>query len=329
MAAVLKDEKGIALILTITLIGLIVILTLQFSKSIRAGLYETSNFDDGIRLGAIAKSGFNCALAILSEDDADVDSLNDDWAEYLNKQSALSAGMFDNGGMFTVEVADLAGKIQLNRLIYTAGEQKGEYNEKQKELLTRFLRLAVFNLEEEEVNDIIDAIKDWMDEDDETTNFGAEDSYYQSLDSPYSCRNAAIGSVEELLLVKGVTAELFYGTEGNIGISSYLTVQGDGKININTADPLVLEALSEDLDTTMINEMEEYRNNDKNNLDKIDWYKTALGTSEDFIDPALITTKSSYFEITSTGIRDTGTKGIKSIVRRSGKTFIALSWKTF
>ena len=328
MAVIPKDEKGIALILTITLIGLIVILTMQFSKSIRSGLYETANFDDGIRLGAIAKSGFNCAMAVLYEDGADVDSLNDDWAS-LNQYSSYSAALFDNGGRFETQVADLAGKIQINRLIINTGEKKGEYNEKQKELLIRLLKLPAFNLEEDQANDILDAIKDWIDEDDKTTSFGAEDSYYQSLERPYSCRNATFESLDELLLVKGITSELFYGTDDTPGILDYLTVQGDGRININTADPLVLEALSDDLDSTMVGEMVEYRGNDKNDLDKPDWYKSALGTSEDYIDATLITTKSSYFEITSRGVRDERIKGVTGVVRRSGKTITVLSWQMF
>jgi general secretion pathway protein K len=328
MAVIPKDEKGVALILTITLIGLIVILTMQFSKSIRSGLYETANFDDGIRLGAIAKSGFNCAMAVLYEDGTDVDSLNDDWAS-LNQYSSYSSALFDSGGRFEIQIADLAGKIQINRLIIITGEKKGEYNEKQKELLTRFLRLPAFNLEEDKVKDILDSIKDWMDEDDETTGFGAEESYYQSLEHPYSCRNAPFESIDELLLVKGITSELFYGTDEIPGISDYLTVQGDGRININTADPLVLAALSDDLDSTMIEEMVGYRSNDKNDLVKSDWYKSALGTSEDYIDSTLITTKSSYFEITSRGVRDDRSKGITGVVRRSGKTLTVLSWQMF
>lgn len=336
MALSLKDEKGIALILTITLIGLIVILTLQFSKSIRTGLYEMINFDDGIKLGTIAKSGFNCVLAVLQKDGSGVDSLQDDWAKLNQSEISLYSSMlFDNDGMFQLDVTDLAGKVQINRLINLTGEQKGEYNEKQKTILENLLKLKMsdFDLEEEDVEDILDAIKDWIDEDDEVTGFGAEDSYYQSLDHPYSCRNAPFESIYELLLVKGITPELFYGTDDGTeripGISAYLTIYGDGKININTADDIVLQALSEDLDESLIEEMDDYRRDENNDLSNPDWYKTALGTSGDYIDPTLITTKSSFFEITSVGARDTGSRGIRGVVRRSGETLTVLSWNTF
>ena len=83
---------------------------------------------------------------------------------------------------------------------------------------------------------------------------------------PYSCRNAPFKSLEELLLVKGITPELFYGKDEIPGIRNYLTIQGDGAVNINTADPVVLEALSDDLDSSMIEEMVAYRNDEKNDL---------------------------------------------------------------
>jgi general secretion pathway protein K len=323
MAVIPKDEKGVALILTITLVGLIVILTLQFSKSIRTGLYETVNFVDEIKLGAIAKSGFNCGLAVLFEDDPKEDSFRDTWAS-LKDYSSYSTALFDNEGRFETEIIDLAGKIQVNRLI----NQDGEYNVKQKEILTRLLGTSGFLLEPDEAEDILDAIKDWIDEDNEPTRFGAEDSYYQSLDHPYSCRNAPLDSVDELLLIKGITRELLYGTEETTGLSAYLTVHGDEKININTADPLVLAALSEDLDSVMIKEMVDYRDDEKNDLNNPDWYKSALGTNETIIDPDLITTKSEYFEIRSKGLNGSRSKEIKAAVKRKGKSLTVLSWKT-
>lgn len=57
-----------------------------------------------------------------------------------------------------------------------------------------------------------DSILDWIDADDEAREFGAEADYYQRLDKPYSPRNALPESLEELLFVKGVHRDAFYGT---------------------------------------------------------------------------------------------------------------------
>jgi len=323
MAIDLREDKGIALILTITIIGLIVLLSLQFSRSIRTGLYETTNLDDTIRLETIAKSGFNCGLAALFEDNPNEDSFHDIWAS-SKENSLISAMLFDNDGMFQLEIIDLAGKIPINRLI----NQDGKYNTKEKEILTRLLSMPRFNLEQDKVEDIVDSIKDWIDKDDESTRFVAENSYYQTLDRPYSCRNAPLESLEELLLVKGITRELFYGTDDVSGISNYLTIHGDGKININTADPVVLKALSEDIDDDMVNEMVAYRDDEKNDLNSPEWYKIALGTNEPIIEPDLITIKSEYFEIRSKGIDGSRSREIHATVKRKGKSLTVLSWKT-
>ncbi|MDR0338089.1 MAG: general secretion pathway protein GspK, partial [Planctomycetaceae bacterium] len=63
--------------------------------------------------------------------------------------------------------------------------------------------------------EIADAILDWMDEDDEPREFGAENDYYAELDPPYYARNAIPDSLDELLLVKGVTPKLLYGIDWN------------------------------------------------------------------------------------------------------------------
>ena len=63
--------------------------------------------------------------------------------------------------------------------------------------------------------DIADAIMDWIDDDDETREFGAEFDYYQSLGSPYEPNNGPFNTVEELLLVRGVMPELLFGADIN------------------------------------------------------------------------------------------------------------------
>src|SRR5262249_46209370 len=121
--------------------------------------------------------------------------------------------------------------------------------------------------------DIVNSILDWIDPDDEPRANGAEDDYYQSLTPPYHCKNAALDSLEELLLVKGVTAQLLFGDDVNRtglddqgnpvadqGWAAYLTVhsrernldsQGNPRIYVNSSD---LNQLYTDLSTALGNE---------------------------------------------------------------------------
>jgi type II secretory pathway component PulK len=62
---------------------------------------------------------------------------------------------------------------------------------------------------------IADAILDWMDTDDEPREFGAESESYAGLYPPYAPANAPFQTVEELLLVQGVTPQLLYGADVN------------------------------------------------------------------------------------------------------------------
>lgn len=135
---------------------------------------------------------------------------------------------------------------------------------------------------------IADALLDWMDEDDDPRECGAEYDYYELLDPPYYPKNAVPDSIDELLLVEGITPRLLYGIDWNrngiwdigepdpgtledefdvydeslnLGLSAYLTVDSresmltpDGlslKINVNSED---LDTLREDLLEVLENE---------------------------------------------------------------------------
>lgn len=64
-------------------------------------------------------------------------------------------------------------------------------------------------------NELVDALIDWLDEDDTPRPGGAESAYYAGLNPPYGPRNGKLGSVEELLLIKGFTPALLYGEDMN------------------------------------------------------------------------------------------------------------------
>ena len=323
MIRYLGDNRGMALILTILIISLIVALTLQFNISMRSNLQAAANLSDGIKLGCTARSGFNYALAVLFEDASkgSVDSLRELWAD-SKTISENSTSLFDEDRFF-VDIVDHSGRIQINQLI----DKDGKYNDSQKQILRRFFNSPEFDLEPEKVENIVDAIKDWIDPDNECTRFGAENTHYQTLDKPYTCKNAPIEFMEELLFVKGITKELFYGSAEKPGIFGYLSPHGNGRININTADPLVLRALSDQIDQDLAEDMVAYCEDEDNDLSDPGWYKKVHGMSHVTIDPALLTTSSEYFEITSEGLKRAMSKRIRGVVERKEGTLKILSWR--
>ena len=96
----------------------------------------------------------------------------------------------------------------------------------------------------EDADIIVDSVMDWKDPDDLHRVHGAESDYYTSLPTPYKAKNANFDTLEELLLVKGISPEILYGTGGKKGLIDFLTVNSKmAQININAAPKEVLQAI--------------------------------------------------------------------------------------
>lgn len=319
---ILLNDRGVALVLVILMISIIIAITLHLNISSRSEIYEAANLGDSIRATCAAKSGFYIVETLLADDTNNMDSLNEDWAK-LESVSAGSGTLFD-GEYFRLNIEDESGKILINNLI----TKENKYNDGIKKLLTGLLSLPEFDLDEQQVRDIVDAVKDWMDEDNEVTGFGAENMYYEGLEEPYACKNAPLDCIEELLMIKGITEDLYYGTGETPGIAKYLTLHGKGKININTAPNLILKALSDEITDEMVSNMDEFRRDEENNLSEPTWYKNIPGMAGITIDPE-ITTRSNTFKITSTGYLNDIRKKVTGVIERNidSKTIKILSWK--
>jgi len=111
---------------------------------------------------------------------------------------------------------DESTRLNLNALILADAQQKNGGRE---------LLMALPGMTEQ----IADAILDWIDEDDEPREFGAEVSHYSSLVPAYAPKNGPLETVEELLLVRGVLPQLLFGFDVNRnGAIDATEVNGDG-----------------------------------------------------------------------------------------------------
>jgi general secretion pathway protein K len=233
--------------------------------------------------------------------------------------SAQSQTLFTDG-YFIATVEDEAGKIPLNKLV--------EDNSGIKDILIRLLRQPEFGLDERKANEIADSIKDWIDADNSVTGYGAETSYYASLDPPYEAKNAQLDCIEELLMVKGITQEIFTGTKEKPGLARYVTADSEGAININTAPKMVLRSLADGISAELADRMDEYRRKDGSVLSSLEWYKQVPGMAGVNISPELITIKSNYFKIISTGKMKNMEQSLSGVVKRSGqKSVQIIKWR--
>lgn len=319
LKSIWQSQSGIALITVILIISILVAAALELNRSSRADVYDAANLSDGIKLGYIAKSGFYGAAVLLVNAQNEYETLRDDWA-HAEILSAQSKSFFPNG-YFIVRIEDEKGKIPLNKLVVG-----GAVNENIKAVLLRLLELPEFDLKENQAAEILDAIIDWIDENDDVTGRGAESSYYLSQALPYTAKNTPLDCIDELLMIKGITSELFAGTKEKPGLAQFVTIYGTGAVNINTAPKMVLRALSSEITVELADKMDEYRRTKGNILSSVDWYKKVSGMEGMTIKPELIEmVKSNYFKIYSTGAADKMEQRISGVIQRS--PFSIVNWR--
>jgi general secretion pathway protein K len=281
-------EGGVALILALLFIVLLTALVVEYSyeNRVEASFVENAVSDFDAELAA--KSAIATGLSLLAADlsleqmglqgdpetfreptvDAQgglqqLDSLEDAWAMGVPYRPLNEAAM-------QCLIVDEYGKLNINALVQpeeyaiatggtggenpAGGDNNGQNPPVQQppigppdETLKEVFRV-LFELRGAE-EDPTDAIMDWIDPDDETRPNGAESDYYNGLEIPYACKNAPMDSVEELLLVKGITPEVFLGDPEKLQLpmTELLTVYGHpkGRLNVNTAPYEVLQALGE------------------------------------------------------------------------------------
>ncbi len=320
----LTKQEGVALLLVLVVVAVLSVLTIQLAASVNlqmqaSGMQKRSALLDSAILGSV-----NLVRSSLYADQKNnnFDSLHDSWNNLIwpDVAAMLEVDKLD------VKVEDLSGKIPVNRLVYR-GQSRAQAN-KQRKLWVDFLLSGSFAVADRaEAEALVDSLSDWLDEDDNPRPYGAESGYYT-----YPCRNGPIYSIDELLLIKGFSKDLLYGNQQKRGIAEFLTIYGTAdKININTADLLVLQALDPNADKADLQLLLDFRA-DKDNqaaLANGNWYRNVPGLLGPVnFTSGLTTVKSSEFKVVVKGELD-GFKrrGEAIIFRAASKKQKLISWK--
>jgi general secretion pathway protein K len=245
MKAKRTKQGGFIVVVVLCIVMLLSVLLLGFHYEARASLLSVDRFHKSEQALHCARAGLHIAMAFFQENpDHRTQKL---WLNLLSGENTFTVGE----GRCSVTISGEAGKLNLNLL----KDKSGKLNQI---AIDRVLKLFdLLNQQKDTPSKIryglVPAIIDWVDSDDQVTTLpfirsesgGAESGYYNQLKSPYACKNGAFETTEELLLVKGMTPEIYDR------VYDYLTVYGDGKININYASALVLQSLSEEMDAAL------------------------------------------------------------------------------
>jgi len=298
------DERGVALLLALLVLTLLVALILEFDAEARREYREAAAFRDNFKASMLTRAAVQAARAVLQQDflrDKKTGELYDGpldlWAMPI-KNFAIGDGLLN------AQIEDERGKLNLNDLADNAGDDLQKQMKIQR--VKRLFELLQIS------PDLVDALVDWVDQDEIPQPAGAESLYYQSQKPAYRAANSALPALGDLRLVKGFSPEIVNR------LSRYVTVyppEGGVPINLNTADPIVIQALDPDITQTMAMEIVQGRPfKTKVDLDRVGSFQAIgakLRASPDGYD-----IKSEYFSARLAITVNESTKSALAVFRR-------------
>ena len=262
-------ERGIALV--IVMIVIIILATLAggfaYSMKVETKLARNSSFDADMEM--LGRSGVELGRYVLAmqlriPEQGAYTALNQKWAGGSSTNELLMDIEMEHNemgpGEFSVHIEDMERRFNLSMI-----------REGNSQVLERALDLI--GADAADVTTIVDSYLDWTDPDDNVRLHGAESQFYLHFNpkAPYFCKNGLMDDVSELLLIKGMTPEIYWGS-GRTGVipgggahaSSRATtmVEGSGEhlsaglvdlfttisgagpaVNVNTASAEVLQLI--------------------------------------------------------------------------------------
>lgn len=222
------SRRGVVLVAVLLVVALLSLASYQYADLMTSEYKASENATRYAQAKANAESGVHYLAAMLSDPNAVMQLNGNFWdnsqffqdqivrqdsnPRYSGKFSIVSPPYdpTNSGTMtgFRFGVIDEASKINPNALMMVDPTGNTLYK----------MLMLLPNM----TSDVACAIVDWIDPDENTFSApdgsgstGAESSYYSGLNPPYQCKNAALDSLEELLLVRGVTPQLLFGGDKN------------------------------------------------------------------------------------------------------------------
>lgn len=260
-------RRGAVIVAVLVVVTILALVGYQYNDRMTREHTASTTALRAAQAKASADSGVHYVAALLSNPDNRSKVLNDnpyDNADAFRGRTVGAAGGRSNyfsvfgptdpeggggeGGL-RFGVVDECGKINLNALLKL--DRRGR---RAAEMLLKLPDMT---------EEIAHSILDWIDPDSEPRMGGAESDHYSSLDPPYRAKNGPLESLEELLLVKGVTPELLFGRDRNrngvvdpdeadggtgsdLGWSAFLTVYSR-ELNVDAQGQPLVDVNGEDL----------------------------------------------------------------------------------
>ena len=230
-----KNERGVVLVLTLFVLVMLGTIALDFSLNTMAGSATVRNFKESTQARTMAISAVENTMAyLMSDPDPIIDYLDEDGILRTDAERPPVSGVFDTDeGTVEIILTDEDSKLNIRALNHA----------------TLSVLMPLVENSGQNTDDLIAALMDWTDLDDLHRINGAESDYYNPLG--YDAKNLPLDIPGELELIRG-----FENSTAMDRLGSVITTFSD-KININTASPLVLEAMG--LDSLGVSSLTEMR----------------------------------------------------------------------
>jgi hypothetical protein len=192
-----RGEQGTILIVTMWILMALTGLVLVLGRAMRVEGGCSANDVAELQADAIEQGAIQYVLAHVDSLQGQVPTDTDMPCEAVRVGEGafwIVRPNFDNDRAYGYGVVDEASKVNLNA------------SSSDTVMLSKLPGMTV---------ELAASIVDWRDADEVPTQGGAESSYYLLLNDPYQCKNSPLETVEELLLVKGVTRDILYGEDFN------------------------------------------------------------------------------------------------------------------
>lgn len=232
-----KSRDGYVLLIVLVLTTFIASFTAEFFLKTNTYISALKKTRAVLACEYLGVSGFEIAKSILDVDrlglsksflpnlnsDKAIDTYQDIWALDFPEIPFTDNVTKREIGTIKIIIEDENSKININAIISEFAPTTKYYG-----ILQRFFVNMGHSM------DLADTIMDWVDPDDSRFPYGAETSnYYANLSPSYTAKNGPADSIDELLLVKGFTPDIYYGLAGgNYGLEKNLVDNNKGVIII-------------------------------------------------------------------------------------------------
>jgi len=203
----IDSRSGSALLIVLAAVAILALLIAGFGRELRGELRASNGFYDDAQNRQLAFSALAAAQIELARTNASLYAdaagnsffvMDDSFYETeIEELMFYRAGVPLGRGQFAYRFIIKPFALDVNDLTATQWH--------------RLFEVACNMDDSPERSALVDAILDWRDADDNAREYGAEEEFYQSFEPPRHCRNGDFETVEELLLVNGMSPEILYG----------------------------------------------------------------------------------------------------------------------